>query len=209
MKLLLLLMLFCSPVFSQSELDYGTRWSGKYTTYLGTTNFKAPNLGVFTRLEGLGDDAMLSTTGLEWMAGGNKYYYGQLRLSARVLGLGVLPEALQGDLSTVNLAILHGMGGYLFDQRTADKHKGWSMVLNGAVGMNVDLPSDFELNIPTANMFSVLAEINTYARYHWTETYSVQFGANVGVDFSLYQNQGSSVRVKTPIRYGLSVGFTL
>lgn len=174
-----------------------------------------PYFGVFTRVEGQSSfgnnyNTMLSTTGIEVFLGRKLYFYGQLYFQYDLMRDNYYVDEIMVT-SPYAFGNLIGMGGYLFDKRSS-LGTGWSMVMNGGVGMRIYDASD---NQPDPDpMFPVLGgftramslwasfifEINTSVRYHVSQNFGLQFGAVVGLDYIAPR------RDDLALRYGASFG---
>ncbi len=106
------------------------------------SNIKLPVMSVFTRIEGKHNKigrALLSTVGIEFMLGNEIYLYTQIRATCTITGKEKEVERSNGFFP-VDVGGLIGMGGYLFDKRN-DDGKGWAIVANGAVGVDLSIIS--------------------------------------------------------------------
>ena len=173
-----------------------------------------PHFGIFTRIEGQsslgnGYNTILSTTGIEIFLGkGKLYFYAQLYFQYDIGRNGYYIDELI-TTSPFALGNLIGMGGYLFDNRSS-LGTGWSIVMNGGVGIRSYLPSEHQQNISgglfdnfakAMSLFSSFTfEINASARYHTSKNLGLQFGAVVAMDM-IAPRRGDMA-----MRYGASFG---
>ena len=176
-----------------------------------------PYFGIFTRIEGQSSfgqkyNTMLSTSGIEVFLGKNKlYFYAQVYFQYDIGRNNYYAEEFVAT-SPFAIGNLIGMGGYLFDKRSS-LGTGWSMVMNGGVGIRVYLPSENQVGINPSfvGMFegwaksmslfsSFTVEINASVRYHTAQNFGLQFGGVIGMDMIAPR------RGDLAIRYGLSFG---
>ncbi len=218
--LILVFMLVLSSVSFAQEYTYNPE----------NKSILNPVFSIFTRLEGrsseVAGNALLTTSGMEFMLGapswtGRFYFYGQLRYSYIASGDGEIALRTAGNIisySPSSIGALGGFGGYLFDNRDADG-KGFSLTMNGAIGLDFALVSSivdtsdglFSLLTTSpaalANMYRIPIELNTYFRYALNSKFAVQVGINLGIDTAFhYVESETSIESYPAFRYGLSIG---
>jgi len=145
----------------------------------------------------------------------NVYYTLQLRFSMPMDS----KDLLYKHINDYNLEAALGVGGYLFNNRSLQTHKGWSVMMSGVFYMTIasfgkpDIdniePSITNVDIGQGRG-SFGPEIQMRINYNVNKIFGFTFGFDAGYNFTVMKKMNmENLRQENSLIHGLSLGFVV
>lgn len=145
----------------------------------------------------------------------NVYYTFQLRFSLPVF----TKDLLYKHINDYNLEAALGIGGYLFNNRSLQTHKGWSMMLSGVFYMTIVSFGEPDVNNLEPSITNVDIgqgrgsfgpEIQMRINYNVNKVFGFTFGFDAGYNFTVMKKVNiETLRQENHLIHGLSLGFVV
>lgn len=118
-------------------------------------------------------------------------------------------DSLGPFMGRFGLGILFGGSQYLFDKRSKETGKGWSMMINGGMVISIYAFKGIEYLMMLKTPLGVGVELGFKPIYNFSKNIALTFGFDIGYELSSSQSNNKDFSMSDLLQHAVTYGFSI